>query len=45
MTGGYFWREERDIPPGSGFELFGMSHIIALALIVAVFSLRAMGAL
>ncbi len=36
MTGDYFWQEERDIPPGSGFNLFGVEHIIVLMVIAIV---------
>ena len=27
----YFWKEERDLPQGSGFELFGSEHLAVLA--------------
>ena len=28
-----FWQEERDIPPDSGFDLFGIEHILAMVII------------
>ena len=28
-----FWQEERDVPPGSGFDLFGIEHILVIIII------------